>query len=119
MGKCTHEASILSEWTAQQIAILRSDRVDDKELRDNCRAFLQLVRQAVQHGALDDTSGPRWAPAREFLAKLSSDTAFAKSPEQRANFFYLRSPWADSEQNLDPVARAVRAQPESVLQPLR
>ena len=59
------------------------------------------------------------ALARDFQAKLSSDSAFAKSPEQRINFFYLRSPWADAEQNLHPVARALRAPPESVLQPAR
>ncbi len=59
------------------------------------------------------------ALAREFLAKLSSDSAFAASPEQRINFFYLRSPWADPEQNLHPVARALRAPPESVLEPAR
>jgi len=59
------------------------------------------------------------ALARDFQAKLSSDSAFAKSPEQRINLFYLRSPWADAEQNLHPVARALRAPPESVLQPAR
>jgi murein tripeptide amidase MpaA len=59
------------------------------------------------------------ALTREFLAKLSSDSAFAKSPDQRINFFYLRSPWADSEQNAHPVARALRAPPESVLEPAR
>ncbi|HEY2955760.1 MAG TPA: M14 family metallopeptidase [Candidatus Eisenbacteria bacterium] len=59
------------------------------------------------------------ALAREFQAKLSSDSAFAKSPDQRVNFFYLRSPWADPEQNVHPVARALRAPPESVLEPAR
>jgi hypothetical protein len=57
--------------------------------------------------------------AREFMAKLSADSAFAKSPDQRINFFYLRSPWADSEQNLHPVARALRAPPESALEKTR
>jgi len=56
------------------------------------------------------------ALAREFMAKLSADSAFAKSPEQRVNFFFVRSPWADPEQNLDPVARALRAPPENVLE---
>jgi zinc carboxypeptidase len=56
------------------------------------------------------------ALAREFMARLSADSAFAKSPEQRVNFFFVRSPWADPEQNLDPVARALRAPPENVLE---
>jgi murein tripeptide amidase MpaA len=59
------------------------------------------------------------ALAREFQTRLSADTAFAKSPEQRINFFYVRSPWADSEQNAHPVARALRAPPASVLEPAR
>jgi hypothetical protein len=59
------------------------------------------------------------ALAREFMAKLSSDTAFANSPAQRINFFFVRSPWADPEQNVDPVARALHAPPESVLEPVR
>ena len=59
------------------------------------------------------------ALAHEFLAKLSADSAFAKSPDQRVNFFFLRSPWDDPEQNLHPVARALRAPPESVLEPAR
>jgi hypothetical protein len=31
------------------------------------------------------------------------------------DFFYRRTPWADPEQNLLPVARALRRPPESVL----
>ena len=46
-----------------------------------------------------------WPPTR----------AFAQSPAQRLDFFYRRSPWADPEQNLLPVARALRAPPEAVL----
>jgi len=59
------------------------------------------------------------ALAREFMTKLSSDSAFARSPDQRVNFFFLRSPWNDPEQNLHPVARALHAPPESVLEPAR
>ena len=55
--------------------------------------------------------------AREFRTRLAADTAFAHSPAQRLDFFYRRSPWADPEQNLLPVARALRAPPEAVLAP--
>ena len=57
------------------------------------------------------------ALVREFRAKVAADTAFAHSPAQRLDFFYRRSPWADPEQNLIPVARALRAPPEAVLAP--
>jgi len=55
--------------------------------------------------------------ARELRAKLAADTAFAKSPAARLDFFYRRSQWGDPEANLDPVARALHAPPESVLGP--
>jgi hypothetical protein len=53
--------------------------------------------------------------AREFRRRVESDTAFARSPEARVDFFYRRSAWADPEQNLHPVARALRAPPANVL----
>lgn len=55
------------------------------------------------------------ALAREFRARVAADSAFARDPFERLEFFYRRSPWADPEQNLVPVARALRAPPESVL----
>jgi len=55
------------------------------------------------------------ALAREFRARVAADSAFARNPFERLEFFYRRSPWADPEQNLVPVARALHAPPESVL----
>jgi hypothetical protein len=55
------------------------------------------------------------ALAREFRARVATDPAFARDPHERLEFFYRRSPWADPEQNLVPVARALRAPPEDVL----
>jgi len=52
---------------------------------------------------------------KEFQARLAADSAFAKSPQARADFFYRRTPWTDPGQNLLPVARALRPPPESVL----
>ena len=57
------------------------------------------------------------ALAAQFHARLAADTAFAHSPAKRLDFFYRRSPWTDPEQNLIPVARALRAPPASVLAP--
>jgi hypothetical protein len=55
------------------------------------------------------------ALAGEFQARLASDTTFAKSPQARIDFFYRRSRWADPEQDVIPVTRALRAPPEAVL----
>jgi len=57
------------------------------------------------------------ALAREFRERLARDPAFAADPRARLDFFFRRSPWADPEQDLDPVARALRAPPEDVLAP--
>ncbi len=53
--------------------------------------------------------------AAEFRARVASDTAFARSPAARLDFFYQRSPWFDTEAGLLPVTRALRAPPDSVL----
>jgi hypothetical protein len=55
------------------------------------------------------------ALAREFRTRVATDSTFARDPHERLEFFYRRSPWADPEQNLVPVARALRAPPEDVL----
>jgi len=55
------------------------------------------------------------ALAKDFQARVAADSAFAKSPQARVDFFFRRTPWADPEQNLHPVARALRKPPETVL----
>ncbi|MBI1796962.1 MAG: peptidase M14 [Candidatus Eisenbacteria bacterium] len=55
------------------------------------------------------------ALARAFQARLAADSAFAKNPGARMDFFYRRSPWADSAQDAHPALRALRPPPESVL----
>jgi len=55
--------------------------------------------------------------AAEFRAKVDADTAFARNPRARADWFFVRSPWNDPEQDLHPVARCLRPVPESFLQP--
>ena len=56
--------------------------------------------------------------AAEFRAKVESDSTFAKDPSARTDWFYRRSPWNDPEQDLHPIARALRPVPESYLTPV-
>ncbi len=42
---------------------------------------------------------------QEFEQRLATDEAFRASPEQRLDFFYLRSPFADEQWQVYPVAR--------------
>jgi hypothetical protein len=57
------------------------------------------------------------ALAKEFREKLAADPAFAADPKARLDFFFRRSPWADPEQDIIPVYRALRAPPEDALAP--
>jgi hypothetical protein len=59
------------------------------------------------------------ALAKEFRDRVAADSAFAKDPRARMDFFYRRSNWADPLQDLHPVTRALHAPPESVLQPVK
>jgi hypothetical protein len=54
--------------------------------------------------------------AKAFRDSVARDSTFAKDPQARSEFFYRRSPWADPEQNLLPVTRALRRPPETVLE---
>jgi hypothetical protein len=56
--------------------------------------------------------------AADFHAKLESDSAFAKDPSARNDWFYRRSPWNDPEQDMHPIARATHPVPESFLVPV-
>lgn len=44
---------------------------------------------------------------REFEEKVRRDSVFARSPDDRLNWLYLRSPWADPWLNKYPVGRLV------------
>ena len=55
--------------------------------------------------------------AAEFHARLAADSTFARDPFARGDFFYRRSPWADPEQDLFPIVRALRPVPETLLEP--
>ena len=41
----------------------------------------------------------------EFEKRLAADEAFRSSPEQRLDFFYSRTPYADPRWQLYPIAR--------------
>ena len=91
----------LAYWNAFDSALELKEYAEDYVMEPIARTML----------AADSTL------AREFRARLAADTAFAHSPARRLDFFYRRSRWADPEQNLIPVARALRAPPETVLAP--
>jgi rsbT co-antagonist protein RsbR len=72
----------------------RSTLISEAELRSQSTAFLSLLRQAVQRGALDDVDAREWDETRRMLEELSRSRALrGMSPSQTALFvFSLKQP---------------------------
>ena len=84
----THEQEVLAEWVQLQLAssTLRSDLMSDRELREQSREFIGLLRAAVPTGAYSSTS-EGWESVRDFLARLSRARAHqGYSPAETATF---------------------------------
>ena len=90
-----HEASVLSEWVALQLAAptTRADLMSESDLREESRRFLALLRQSAAAG-VPDLQSAAWAPVREFLTALSTSRArLGFSPSETAAFvFSLKQP---------------------------
>ncbi len=81
-----HESSLLADWLKLQLAGGYS-KYDEKELRDRSRQFLNLFRDAVQSGQLDDIDGTQWDEIRDMLGDLSRTRArHGISPSETATF---------------------------------
>ena len=89
-----HEQSILTEWSNLQLkaATFRADLMSERDLREESRKFLGLVRDALRSG--NDIHAASWAPVREFLGVISSSRARqGYSPSETATFvFSLKQP---------------------------
>ncbi len=72
-----HEAAILEDWVKAQLAssARRSDLINDRDLREQARAFLQALQQAMQDPDFESITGPAWSRAKELLAQLCSERA--------------------------------------------
>jgi rsbT co-antagonist protein RsbR len=82
------QKEILSEWINQLLADEhRSKGVSDASLQSIAAEFLQLFRQAVRVGNLNDISSPEWEATKQMLADLSVSRAVQGStPVETANF---------------------------------
>lgn len=63
--------------------------------------FEFYVMEKIAEEMMEENPGLK----KEFLIRLEEDEAFNKSPYQRLNFFYERSPYFDSQLNVYPVMR--------------
>ncbi|MUG97215.1 STAS domain-containing protein [Scytonema sp. UIC 10036] len=67
-----YEAELLADWLQELKSISnRRGLLKDVELREECREFLEVLKNAVQQGNLNDILSPEWNPVREILTSIS------------------------------------------------
>jgi rsbT co-antagonist protein RsbR len=84
----SNEQEVLSEWVQLQLAAgtARADLMSERELREQSREFIALLRAAVTSGAYSATAAD-WDPVREYLGGLSRSRAHqGYSPLETAMF---------------------------------
>ena len=85
-----YKAELLGAWLQHQMTDgKRNGSLKETELREECREFLELFRNAVQQGNLTDTHAPEWKGVREMLASVSrarSHRGF--TPSETATFVF-------------------------------
>src|SRR5262249_28431045 len=91
------ESQLLSEWVARQISAttMRRDLLNDKELEEQSRRFLGVLRAVLQNGGADqDITAPAWSETRALLADIVLTRARQGfSPSGPATFvFSLKQP---------------------------
>jgi rsbT co-antagonist protein RsbR len=90
------EQALLDEWMRRQLGATtsRADLINEADLRDESRRFLDAFRRALEAGAGPDIGAPEWAEARDILATLSVSRAQRGfTPSETATFvFSLKEP---------------------------
>lgn len=85
-----YEAQLLTDWLQEQMAAgIRKDLIKETELRQECKEFLELFRDAVQKGNLANIQSPEWRGVRDMLASISrtrSQKGF--TPSETATFVF-------------------------------
>src|SRR5215467_10650119 len=71
------DRQILADWMRAQLAAttLRADLMQESELREQSREFLNLMRPALEGGRFESTDSSDWIPVKEFLAGVSRTRA--------------------------------------------
>lgn len=98
-----NEDQILDSWVKEQLqaVTLRSDLMNESELRQQSTEFLSLFREAIAKGFELDINNPVWSRVLEMLGSVSRTRAFqGYSPSETATFvFSLKQPLFNSLTN--------------------
>jgi len=106
-----HEKDLLAAWVDRQLQSVtsRRDLINEADLREQARAFLRALRDAMASGNDDIHTGAPWANTRELLGSISTTRArLGFTPSETATFvFSLKEPlFALLRQQLGTDARA-------------
>jgi rsbT co-antagonist protein RsbR len=106
-----HEKDLLAAWVDRQLQSVtsRRDLINEAELREQARAFLRALRDAMASGNDDIHTGAPWTNTRELLGSISTTRArLGFTPSETATFvFSLKEPlFALLRQQLGTDARA-------------
>jgi rsbT co-antagonist protein RsbR len=97
------ETAILNAWVGRQLAAstMRSDLIQEAELRQQSRQFLDALRAALQSGADGAAKTPEWGEVRDFLTELTRSRAIQgfSSSETAAFVMSLKQPLFERLQN--------------------
>ena len=107
-----HEKDLLAAWVDRQLQSVtsRRDLINEADLREQARAFLRALRDAMASGNDDIHTGAPWANTRELLGSISTTRArLGFTPSETATFvFSLKEPlFALLRQQLGTDARAI------------
>src|SRR5262249_53945498 len=92
----SNETDVLREWVRLQLAAatLHSDLMNEGELREQSREFLNLLRAALLKGTGYSNTSEDWGGVRDFLGSISRSRALQGfTPSETATFvFSLKQP---------------------------
>jgi len=73
----THQVVLLERWLGE-LAKARTgggERISDSEQREQCREFVQYIKDGVTSGSVDNLQAQAWQPLRDLLASISTSRA--------------------------------------------
>ncbi len=85
------ETELLTSWINEQTnsGVIRNSVLKESELRQQCREFLNLFRNAINDGVTENIQHPQWTSLRDMLANVSaSRAAQGFTPTETATFVF-------------------------------
>ena len=84
-----HESALLTDWLTLQLKMApsRAGRIDEREMREQSRSFLSMLREAAQKSDVQDVAAPEWNGVRDLLNSMSASRARQGfTPSETATF---------------------------------